>query len=349
MRLDLDDWEREALERLDPMAGDYYRSGARSEATLAENRAAFARVRLRHRVLVDVSQRSTATTLLGHRVPFPVVVAPTAFHKLAHPEGEAATARGTPTLFTLSTLSNTAIEEVVPAAGCPVLFQLYVYKDRGACRALVDRVVAAGAKAIVLTADAAILGMRKRDVRNRFRLPPGLAMPNVSGAQLGTAATDSALATWVRDSLDPSLGWRGLEWLAGIAGVPIVLKGVVRGDDARRAVEHGVAAVQVSNHGGRQLDGGIATLDALPDVAEAADGRCEVWLDGGVRSGTDVLKALARGANAVAVGRPALWGLTLGGAEGVSEVLELLRAELDEAMALAGCPDLASIDASLLA
>ncbi|MEZ4316332.1 MAG: alpha-hydroxy acid oxidase [Myxococcota bacterium] len=349
--LNLHEIERAALERLPSMAGDYYRSGSRDEATLAANRRAFERWGLLHHVLVDVSERSTATTLLGHRVASPIVVAPTAFHKLAHPDGEAATARGTHTLFTLSTLSTTPVEEVVAAAGCPVLFQLYVTRDRGACAALIERVLEAGVAGIVLTADAAVLGTRERDVRNGFRLPDGLRMPNiaVNGGDLGGAAGSSALATWVRDTLDASLTWSDLDWLLERVNVPVVLKGVVRADDARRAVDHGVAAVQVSNHGGRQLDGGVATLDALPGVVDAVAGRCEVWLDGGVRRGTDVLKALALGANAVAVGRPALWGLAIDGADGVASVLRLLESELDEAMALAGTPTLAHVDRSLVA
>lgn len=342
--------ERAALARLEPMAADYYRSGSRDQGTLAENREAFARWRLTHRVLVDVSARSTATTVLGHAVPSPVIVAPTAFHGLAHPEAEAASARGTSTIFTLSTLSNTPIEAVVAAASCPVLFQLYVYRDRGACRALVDRAVAAGVAGLVLTADAAVLGTREADVRNGFRLPPHLSMPNVGAevGQLAATAGDSALASWVRDRLDPSLSWADLEWLVGISPVPVVLKGVVRADDAARAVECGAAAVQVSNHGGRQLDGGIATIDALPGVAEAVDGRAEVWLDGGVRRGTDVLRALALGARAVAIGRPVLYGLALGGSDGVARVLEMLRTELDEALALSGCPTPADADRALV-
>lgn len=342
MRLNLADYEAAALETLDRLAADYYRSGSRDERTLRANRSAFERWAIRHRVLVDVSEQTAATTILGMPVSMPILVAPTAFHKLAHPDGEAATAAAAGqagTVFTLSTLSNTPVEEVIAATSGPVLFQLYVYKDRGVTQALVKRAVAAGAQAIVLTADAPVLGTRERDVRNRFRLPTGLQMPNTRAyADLGAANDDSALARWVAENLDQSLTWKDLDWLSATAGVPVVLKGVVRGDDAARAVEHGVAAIQVSNHGGRQLDAGIGSLDALPEVVDAVDGACEVWLDGGVRRGTDVLVALALGARAVAVGRPALWGLAVNGAAGVRHVLDLLHAELNESMCLAGAP-----------
>ncbi|MFT4624335.1 MAG: 4-hydroxymandelate oxidase [Myxococcota bacterium] len=352
--INLADFESEALRRLPRPAADYFRSGARDERTVAHNREAFSRWRLRQRVLVDVSNRSTATTVLGHPVDLPVLVAPTAFHGLAHADAEVATAAGASaagTVLTLSSLSNQPVEAVVAATDRPVFFQLYVYKDRGATRDLVARAVAAGCAAVVLTADAAVIGTRERDVRNRFTLPSHLRMANARAdlQSLGSAEDDSALTAWVRDNLDASLSWADLDWLVDIAGVPVVLKGVARADDARRAVDHGVAAVQVSNHGGRQLDGAVATLDALPEVVEAVDGACEVWLDGGVRRGTDVLMALALGAQVVGVGRPALWGLAVDGADGVAQVLRLLQAELDEAMALCGAPTVREITQDLLA
>ncbi len=352
--LSVGDYELLALEKLERMVGDYYRSGARDEITLAENRAAFARHALRHRVLVDVSARTMARSVLGLPLTMPILAAPTAFHKLAHPEGEVASAAGTGragTAFCLSTLSNTAIEDVIAQTAAPVFFQLYVYRDRGASKALIERVVAAGAKAIVLTVDAPLLGTRERDVRNLFRLPPDLEMPNATAEPyrvLGARPNDSALAAWVAENLDPSLSWSDLDWLRKVARVPIVLKGIVRADDAVRAVDAGVAAIVVSNHGGRQLDSEVATLDALPEVVDAVAGRCEVLMDGGIRRGTDVLKAIALGAHAVLVGRPILWGLAVAGAEGVESVLRILQRELDEAMALTGAPTLDAITRDLL-
>ena len=341
--LDLEEPARRALPR---MAYDYYASGAADEITLRDNRAAFDRRRIAYRVLAGVGARDLATTVVGERVSMPVLVAPTAFHRLAHPEGEAATARGAGaagTVMVLSTLSNTPVEEVLAAATGPVWFQLYVYRDRGATRALVERVEAAGCRALVLTVDAPLLGRRERDVRNRFHLPAGLAVANVLAEGYGdlpAAEAGSGLAGYVSELLDPNLTWDDLDRLAAATRLPLLVKGIVRADDAVRAAEHGVAGIVVSNHGGRQLDTSIATLDALPPIADALARRAgpapELLLDGGVRRGTDVLKALALGARAVLIGRPVLWGLALGGAEGVARVLAMLRGELDLAMALAG-------------
>jgi 4-hydroxymandelate oxidase len=284
----------------------------------------------------------------------PILVAPTAFHRLAHEDGELASVRAAgdaQTLFTLSSLSTTAIEDVVAAASGPVWFQLYMYKDRGATEALVRRVEAAGAKALVLTVDAPLLGRRERDVRNGFRLPDDLAIANMLGtgaATLPSVVGDSGLAAYVAQMLDPAMTWSALEWLRGITKLPIAVKGIVRADDARKAVACGAAAVVVSNHGGRQLDASPATIEVLGRVVDAVVGRAEVIVDGGVRRGSDVVKALALGAKAVQVGRPVLWGLAAGGREGVAGVLAMLRREFDNAMALCGCPNVASIDRSLV-
>jgi 4-hydroxymandelate oxidase len=330
---------------------DYYAGGARDEHTLRENRAAWSRHALRHRVLVDVSRRTTATTVLGQPVSMPVLVAPTAFHKLAHPDGELATARAAArvgTAMVLSTLSTTDVEDVA-GQGAPTWFQLYVYKDRALTRAVVARAEAAGCRALVLTADASILGTRERDVRNRFHLPDGIQIRNATppGYASIAAGDGSGLARWVSEALDPAVTWKDVEWLRGITRLPILLKGGVRGDDAARAVDHGAAGLVVSNHGGRQLDGSPATADVLAEVVDAARG-LEVLVDGGVRRGTDVLKALALGAKAVLIGRPVLWGLAIDGEAGVARVLEMLRAELDEAMALAGCPTVAEATRDLV-
>jgi 4-hydroxymandelate oxidase len=351
------DYERLAQERLEPMTHAYYASGADGERTLVDNRAAFDRRKLHYRVLVDVSRRALGTTILGHAVRMPILVAPTAFHRLACEEGELATARAAAragTLMVLSSLSNTDMEDVVREAvshGGAVFFQLYVYKDRAVTEGLVRRAEAAGARALVLTVDAPRLGRRERDVRLGFRLPSGLAVRNLVPQGLGTvehAPGESGLAAYFERLIDPSLSFRDLEWLRSITRLPIVVKGVVRPDDALRAVEHGASAVVVSNHGGRQLDGSPATLDVLERVARAVGDVAEVWMDGGVRRGTDVLTALALGAKAVLVGRPILWGLAADGADGAERVLSLLRDELDRAMTLAGTPSLAAITRDLV-
>jgi 4-hydroxymandelate oxidase len=348
----LAEFEEAARVRLPKLAYDYYAGGSYDELTLADNQAAFRRRRLVYRVLRDLTGRTLATTVLGQPVSLPVLVAPTAFHRLAHEEGEVATARAAAaqgTVMTLSTLSTCRVEDVC-AACATVWFQLYVYRDRGATRALVERAEAAGCKALVLTVDAQLWGRRERDVRNRFTLPPELALSNLGGpaVRLPEAPTGSGLAAYVASLFDPALSWRDLDWLAGITRLPVVVKGIVHPDDGRLAVEHGADAVVVSNHGGRQLDTAIATLDALPAVAEAIDGRAEVLLDGGVRRGTDVIKALALGARAVLVGRPVLWGLAVAGQRGVELVLERLRDELDVAMGLCGCRSPAEVEPGLI-
>jgi 4-hydroxymandelate oxidase len=352
--LNLYELEQLAQARLPRLAWDYYASGSDDERCVRRNRDAFERVALHYRVLVDVAHRELATAVLGQRIALPVGVAPMAFHRLAHADGELASVRAAGdagAVFVLSTMSNTAVEEVVAAASGPVWFQLYIYRDRAATLALVRRVEAAGCRALVLTVDAPLIGRRERDVRNRFALPPGLAMANLHAAgyaQLVPAAGDSALTAYVADLLDPGLTWDTVGWLRSITKLPLVLKGIVRPDDAVRAVEHGAAGILVSNHGGRQLDAAPATLDVLPRIAGAVAGRAEVFLDGGVRRGTDVIKAIALGARAVFVGRPILWGLAAGGQAGVAAALGMLRREIDLAMALCGCPSIGSITRDLV-
>lgn len=354
LRLSLDDWERDALQVLEPMVAGYYVGGSRDEQTLRDNRGAWSRWWLRHRVLTDISGTDPGLELLGARLSSPILAAPTAFHGLAHAGAEAETARGIAAAggaMCLSTLSNTAMEAVVAAAGtAPVLLQLYVYRDRGATEAIVARAEAAGCRALVVTVDAAVLGTRERDVRSGFHLPDGLSLPNAaSGAgAVPAAAGTSGLAAYVSEQLDPTLSWPDLDWLLQCTTLPVYVKGVVRGDDAARAAQLGVAGVVVSNHGGRQLDGSIPTAFALPGVVEAVAGRCPVWVDGGIRRGTDVAKALALGAQAVLIGRPVLWGLAVDGADGVCAVLSALRAELSEAMALCGAPGLERLTPDLV-
>ena len=346
--------ELAAEARLPKLAWDYYAAGADDEHCVRRNCAAYERLALHYRVLVDVSRRALATTVLGQPTALPILVAPTAFHRLAHRDGELASVRGAGdagTIFILSTLSNTRIEDVVAAAAGPVWFQLYVYRDRGATEALVRRAEAAGARALVLTVDAPLLGRRERDVTNGFALPPELGIANLhgEGRDVPPASHESGLAAYVADLLDPSLDWRAIGWLRSITKLPVLVKGIVRADDAARAIAEGAAGVVVSNHGGRQLDASPATIDVLPRIADAVAGRGELLLDGGIRRGTDVVKALALGARAVLVGRPVLWGLAAGGREGVAAALGVLRRELDLAMALCGCPDIAAITRDLVA
>jgi 4-hydroxymandelate oxidase len=351
--INLFEYEAAAAAKLDPVTWDYYRSGALDEVTLRENRAAFDRLTLNYRVLVDVSERRLECSVLDNLVSMPVLVAPTAFHRLAHPDGELATARAASragTIMILSTLSNSSVEDVARTASGPVWFQLYVYKDRGATVDLVQRVEAAGCQALVLTVDAPLLGRRERDVRNRFQLPDGLRVENMLARGLGTLppAEDSGLAAYFATLLDPSLTFDDISWLRSKTRLPVLVKGIVRPDDAWQAVDHGAAAVIVSNHGGRQLDTSPATIDVLESIVAAVGGRGEVLIDGGVRRGTDVVKALALGARAVLVGRPVLWGLAAGGEDGVVDVLEILRSELDLAMALVGCSNLEAIQRDLV-
>jgi 4-hydroxymandelate oxidase len=355
--LNLHEYEALAAARLERAPLDYYRGGAEDEGTLRANRAAFAQVALRPRVLVDVDRIDLSTSLLGTRVDFPVLVAPVAYQRLAHPDGEAATARAAAaaaTLMVVSTLATTTLEDVAAAApGAPRWFQLYIYRDRGVSTELVRRAEAAGYGALVLTVDTPRLGRREADMRNGFGLPPHLCLANFqSKAELAREPSrppgESGIAHYAAQNLDGSLDWKAIAWLRSITRLPIILKGIVTGEDAALACQHGVDGIVVSNHGGRQLDGAVATLEALPEVVAAVEGRAEVYVDGGVRRGTDVLKALALGARAVLIGRPVLWGLAVGGEAGVRHVLRLLRDELDLAMALSGKASLADVDGALV-
>lgn len=332
--------ESAARDRLPPEVFDYFAGGAEDERTLTANIEDWARVRLRPRVLRDVTAVDLRTTLLGEEVAHPVLVAPTAFHRMAHPLGEPATAAGAAAAgarFVLSTRSTSPVEEVASAlAGATFWYQVYVVQDRDLTVSLTRRAVAAGAAAIVLTADVPRLGRRLRDVRNGFVLP----------ANLG--AVESLDRPGNLADQDASLTFDDIAWIAGVAGVPVIVKGVLRGDDARRCVDAGAAGIIVSNHGGRQLDGAVSGAAALPEIVAAVGGVADVLVDGGIRRGTDVVKALALGARGVLVGRPVLWGLAVGGAEGVAAVLGNLVAELELAMALCGCASVAEVTADLL-
>ncbi len=347
--LNVEEFEALARDRLEASVYGYFAGGSDDEITVRSNREAFQSLCLRYRVLVDVSKIDLATRLLGIPLSLPLLLAPTALHRMADPEGEKATARAaaaTGTLLTLSTVSSVSLEEVAAAVPKePLWFQLYHFNDRTLTERLVHRAEEAGYRAIVLTVDAPILGRRERDLRDSFTLPEGIRAAHFDFAPRRVQGL-SPLADYINQ---PALNWKDLIWTRSLSGLPLVLKGVVRGDDARRAVESGVAGIWVSNHGGRQLDTAIPTARALPEVIEAVGGRVPVVVDGGIRRGTDIVKALALGANAVAIGRPQLWGLAAAGEEGVREVIEMFRRELTLAMALSGCRSVAEIDRSLVA
>jgi isopentenyl diphosphate isomerase/L-lactate dehydrogenase-like FMN-dependent dehydrogenase len=317
------DYEALAAERLDENALAYFAGGAGDEWTLRENELAFERRQLRPRMLVDVTSVTTETTALGHDVSMPILVAPLAFQRLAHPDGEAATARAAAAAGTVMCLSSAATSspaEVRAAApDAKLWFQVYVFRDRSVTESLIDEAIDSGFSALVLTVDVPFLGRRERDIRIDFKLPEQL-LPYEERLQ----------------GFDAALSWKDLEWLAGY-GLPVVVKGLLTAEDARIACEHGVAAVDVSNHGGRQLDAVQASINALPEIVEAVGDRCEVYLDGGVRRGTDALKAIALGARGVLIGRAFLWGLACEGEAGVAHVLELLREEVMLGLRLLGC------------
>ncbi len=330
------DFEALAQTRMEPAAWDYYQSGSDDEVTLRANRAAFERIQLRPRTLVDVSACDMRTTVLGTPVKIPIMVAPTAFHCLAHPEGECATAEGAGragALMVASTSSTRSLEAIANAASGPLWFQLYI-ADREGTEELVHRATDAGYRGLVLTVDSPRWGHKERSIRSGFRLPSHLRKANFPNNE----AAEATIA----------LTWESLAWLRSLTPLPLILKGILTPEDALLAVEQGVDGIIVSNHGGRQLDGVTASIEVLPEIAAAVSKRCEFYLDGGIRRGTDILKALALGARAVLIGRPALWGLAAKGAEGVYRVLEMLRAELELAMALAGCPTLDRVDATLV-
>jgi 4-hydroxymandelate oxidase len=341
-----------ARERLPRPVYDYYVGGADDETTVRANREAWAEIALRPRVLVDVSSVDASVDLLGRRLPSPVALAPTAFHRLAHDEGEIATARGAGgRLMVASSLSTVPIEAIVAEASGPVWLQLYVFRDRELSAALVRRAEAAGCAGLCLTVDVPVVGNRERDVANHFVLPESMEMANFTGLLQSEmpGAAGSGLAHYIADQFDSSLDWSAIEWLRGVTRLPVIVKGIQHPDDGRRAVQAGVDAVVVSNHGGRQLDGAEATARMLPDVVAAVEGRVPVLVDGGLRRGTDVARALALGATAVLVGRPYLWALATGGAEGVARALDTLDHEFVRALQLLGVPSAARLGPEALA
>ncbi len=342
--------EAAAQNKLEQTAFDYYVSGAEDEVTLRDNRAAFSRLKLHYRVLRGFTTRSLETELLGHKLSMPVLIAPSAFHGLAHPDAELATIRAAHaagTIMTLSTTSNMSLEQVRNASPDAMLwFQVYLYKDQSVSLEMIRRAEAVGASALVLTVDTPMLGRRERDIRNHFKLPDHLRIGNLMTTL--PSVDGSGLGAFVRDNFKLEIGWDDVAWLRSVTNLPILLKGVCHPEDARLGVEHGAAGIWVSNHGGRQLDSSPATIDVLPRIADVVAGAVPIVLDGGVRRGTDVVKALALGATAVALGRPVLWALALDGQAGVTHALELLRAEVDATLALCGYDDVRRVSRELV-
>ncbi|HEX6683377.1 MAG TPA: alpha-hydroxy acid oxidase [Candidatus Limnocylindrales bacterium] len=339
-----------ARANIDPLAWDYIEGGGGAELTLQANRALFDSALLRPRVLVDVTRVDTSTRLLGCDLSSPIGIAPVAYQRMAFDEGEVATARALDgSLMAVSIFASRTIEEIAQAATGPLWMQLYWMRERRVLVDLVKRAQSAGFKAIVLTVDAPRIGRRLRDIRNNFGVPAHMSAVNIEPELMATVHGADGIAEHARLTFDQSITWSDLSWLKGLSDLPLIIKGILTAEDAALAVEHGADAIVVSNHGGRQLDGAVPSMRALPEVVAAVAGRCPVLLDGGVRHGRDAFIALALGASAVLVGRPALWALACAGTDGVSRLLGILREELEHTMALSGRPAVARIDRSALA
>ncbi|MSQ05977.1 MAG: alpha-hydroxy-acid oxidizing protein [Dehalococcoidia bacterium] len=352
MRLDpinLHDYEARAKQALPHNSWDFIEAGAMDEMTTRRNRTAFEALTLRPRFLRDVSNRKLSTTVLGSEISFPVMVCPAGGHKIAHPDGELATARGagmSNTLMMLSTSSHYSMEEVAGVATSPLWFQLY-HRGYELTEMLVHRAEEAGFRAIVLTVDTPVPSPKERDQRNRYENPFPLGNFRATTEQMPEMSGTDEAPNW-QPARVPPLTWQELEWLRGLTSLPLVLKGVRTAEDAHVASESGVNGILVSNHGGRQLDQTMSSIEMIPEVVAAVHGHAEVYLDSGVRRGSDVLKALALGARAVAIGRPLYWGLAVDGAEGVHGVLELLRKELDQVMAYCGQTNVEAVEPALV-
>jgi 4-hydroxymandelate oxidase len=345
----LTDFEPVAQQKMSRVAWEYINAGAADELTVRWNKEACQRIRLKPRVLVDVSKLDSRITLFGQEHAFPILMAPTSAHKLMHPEGELATARGAgaaAATMVVSSFSNTSLEDIAATTKAPLWFQLYAQTDRGFTEELVRRAEASGYRALCLTVDAPVSGVRNREARVKVQLG---SLPNLSGLKAAVGGSYRTDTRRIYSSiLDPALSWKDMEWLCSFAKVPVLVKGVLNPDDADRAAKGGAAGIIVSNHGGRNLDTVPATIDALPLVADKVAGRIPVLMDGGIRRGTDVLKAIALGANAALIGRPYLYGLGAAGETGVTSVLKILQREFEMAMALTGRTTIASIDRSVL-
>ena len=341
--LSLPEFEELARSCMPTMAYEFLASGAADEITVRWNREAYNRIHLRPRVLRDVAAPDTTVTLLGKKLSFPILLAPTAYHRAIHPEGELATAKGAGAAgatWVVSTATTTPLEDIARVATGPLWFQLYVQPDRGVTKELVQRAEDAGCQALCLTVDTPVQGARNRQTRAKFSLPAGVTAPYMTQLASGRAITDTRRGV--------VMTWKDVEWLRSIARVPVLLKGILNPDDAEHAVTAGASGILVSNHGGRILDTAPATIEALPAVAERVRGRIPVLVDGGIRRGTDIVKAIALGATATLIGRPYCFGLAVDGAAGVQRVVEILRGELEMAMQLMGRRSLQEIDSSAL-
>jgi L-lactate dehydrogenase (cytochrome) len=371
----IEDLRQIARRRIPKMFFDYAEAGSYSEQTLRANRADLERIKLRQRVLVDVSRRDLTTTIVGEPVPLPLALAPVALTGMQHGDGEihacrAAHAAGIP--FTLSTMSVCAIEDVAAAVDKPFWFQLYVMKDRGFVRSLIERAAAARCSALVLTIDLQVLGQRHCDVKNGLTVPPALRLKNVIeiatkpawalgmlrgkrktfGNLAGYSPTDakvSSLASWISTQFDPALSWKDVEWVRSLWPGKLILKGVLDVEDARLAAKSGASAIVVSNHGGRQLDGAPSSISALPKVVDAVGADIEVMFDGGIRTGQDLLRALALGARSCLIGRAYIFGLAAAGQAGVAKAIDIIRSELDVSMALCGVNSVRDVDQTIIA
>ncbi|XP_041017955.1 peroxisomal (S)-2-hydroxy-acid oxidase GLO4-like [Juglans microcarpa x Juglans regia] len=346
--VNVNEFQELAREALPKMYYDFYAGGAEDQYTLKDNVEAFKRITIRPRVLVDVSRIDMSTTVLGYNISAPIMIAPTALHKFAHPEGEAATARAaaaSKTIMILSTTSSCTVEEVASSCNAVRFFQLYVYKRRDIAAALVHRAEENGYKALVLTVDVPRLGRREADIKNKMIAP---RLKNLEGLLSIEVDSNSGsnLEAYAKETMDASLCWKDVEWLRSITNMPILIKGILTREDAIKAAEIGVAGIVVSNHGARQLDYSPATITVLEEVVHAVGGKIPVLFDGGVRRGTDVFKALALGAQAVLIGRPVVFGLAAKGEHGVKRVIQMLKDELELAMALSGCPSVKDITRS---
>jgi 4-hydroxymandelate oxidase len=349
--IDVLEYERLASASMSEMAWEYFRGGAGDELTVRWNHEAYQRIRLLPRALVDVSQLDTRVRLLGRDLPHPILLAPVAYQRLLNPRGELATKEGanaSGATMVLSTFSTTSLEDVASVGGRAPWFQFYIGPDRDVTLGFLRRVEAAGYETVVLTVDTPVLGARYREWRSNFALPPGMEKANFKGMPVGLGSHRPNENDIYSDVLDPKLTWKDVDWLRSQTRLPVILKGILNPDDAARAADSGVAGVIVSNHGGRVLDTVPSTIDVLPAIVARVDGRLPVLIDGGVRRGTDILKAIALGATAVLVGRPYAFGLAVGGADGVARIVNILRREFEMAMALTGRPSIAAIDASVI-
>ncbi|XP_060618560.2 2-Hydroxyacid oxidase 2 [Anolis sagrei] len=345
----LSDFEACAKKHLSKAVWDFVAGGADECWTRDNNLIAYKRIYLRPRLLRDVSAVDTKTTILGTEISFPVGIAPTGFHKLFCPDGEQSTARAGAAMnicYIPSTYSTCSVEEIAAAAPAGVRwFQLYIHRRRDLSEQLVRRMEASGFQALVVTADLPFAGKRRDDIRNSLQFLSSMTLKNFEGAFEENDYSEYGLP---RDSIDPSVSWKDIAWLKSLTRLPLIIKGILTKEDAELAVRHGVQGIIVSNHGGRQLDGVHATIDALAEVVAAVQGKVEVYLDGGIRTGSDVLKALAIGAKCVFIGRPAIWGLAYKGEEGLLQVLKILKDEFSMSMALAGCRNVSEIDQRLV-